>query len=528
MRESYRHIIFFLLLATGWQQAAISQSGFYVPKAGKIFFNGDSSTIFSDVINRGNLGIGRNAYVNFSGGIWENDPLALITDESSSGSGTAGDGGWIRFLSNKRQQIRGGYNAATRSGPSFSKIRIQNTAGVELYGGSAKVRKEISFNDGHFFLGEQVLVLGNNNPGVISGYDSSHFFVTANQPGGGLLLREHLRRTDGVVTFPVGSREGAYTPAAIRSRVNSGNDYYVSVFDSTRSGAVTGNTLASEGVNKTWQIGKARGLLGDAADITLQHLISDEGAVFALNRDYAYNASFQNSNWDSSDTRGTPAPGYLTTGPPLLNSGVNSRLFLLGLESNTYFTKFAGKPISTKTKLWFNAYRLDTGHVKVYWRTNPEINIKTFMVQRRLANEADFKDVGAVASQARNGYSIVNLDYEMIDTNHYHGISFYRLMLVPYSGSINYSDTVAVGPIPGKYSIMLWPNPTTDVFFLSIHKELNAKSIVIWNVLGQKLRQEEVNGRNIIRMHGLLPGTYFISIVLSNGVIIETKKLVVI
>ncbi|HTD93514.1 MAG TPA: T9SS type A sorting domain-containing protein [Chitinophagaceae bacterium] len=528
MSGIHRYIIFSLLLALGWQQSAISQSGFYIPKAGKIFFNGDSSTIFSDVINRGSLGVGKNAFVNFSGGTWENDPLALITDESSAGNGTTGEGGWIRFLSNKRQQIRGGYNAATRSGPSFSKIRIQNVAGVELYGGSAKVRKEISFNDGHFFLSDQVMVIGNGNPGIISGYDSSHFFVTANQPGSGLLLRENLRRGDGLVTFPVGSREDAYTPAAIRGHFNSGNDYYVSVFNGTREGAVTGNALVNESVNKTWQIGKTRGLLGDAADIILQHLISDEGSTFALNRNYAYNAAFKDNSWDSSDTRGTPVPGYLTTGSALSNSGVNSRLFLLGLESNTYFTKFAGKPISGKTKLWFNAYRLDTGHVRVYWRTNPEMNVKTFIVQRRLANEADFKDVGAVPSKAVNGYSVVNLDYEMTDTNHYHGISFYRLMLVPYTGSTNYSDTVAVGPIPGKYSIMLWPNPTTDVFFLSIHKELNAKSIVIWNVLGQKLRQEEVNGRNIIRMHGLLPGTYFISIILSNGVIIETKKLVVI
>lgn len=528
MLRTTRHTIAFILLLLGSREAAFSQSGFFIPKAGKVFFTGDSSTIFSDVINRGNFGIGKNAVVNFTSRSWENDPQSLITDESNAGMGTTGEGGWIRFLSETiRQQVWGGYNAATRSGPSFPKLKIQNKSGVELINGSTKVRKEISFIKGLFYLHDQIMVVGNKDPGIISGYDSAHYFITGNQAGNGLLIRENLRRRDGLVTFPIGTRENAYTPAAIRPHFNIGGDYYMSVFDSARKEGSTGESMAGESVNKTWQAGKRLMTGIDVADIVLQHLNRDEGAGFALNRQYAYVSAFKDSAWDSGSVQSTPVPGYLTTGSPLDNSGVNSRRVLPAPYGSTYFTKLAGKPVAPKTKLWFNAYRLDTGHVKVYWNTKPEINVKTFVVQRRLANESGFRDVGSLPSKALNGYSNITLDYVTTDINNYKGISFYRLMLIPYTGFSTYSDTVAVGPIPGLYSIMLWPNPTPDVFYLSLHRTLNAKAIVIWNVLGQKVKQEEVNGRVIIQMHGLLPGTYFVSIVLVNGEIIETKKLVV-
>ena len=126
--------------------SATAQQGFYVPKTGKIFFNGDTATIFSNVINYGQFGVGKKAFVNFSGKVWENSPLSPITDESLGGNGTSGIGGWVRFLSDSiRQQIKGGYNAAIKLGASFPRLQIQNKWGVELTQTSAKVRKEFTF-----------------------------------------------------------------------------------------------------------------------------------------------------------------------------------------------------------------------------------------------------------------------------------------------------------------------------------------------------------------------------------------------
>ncbi len=503
---------------------ASAQTGFYVPKSGKIFFSGDTSTIFSNVINQGKLGIGKNAFINFTAKNWENDPQSLITDE---GNGTTGTGGWIRFLSDSiRQQINGGYNAATRSGPSFSNLQIQNTTGVELLQSNVKVRRQINFSTGLIYLHDYIFVVGDNNPGQITGYDSLRYFVTGNRPGSGLLIRENLRHIDGKIDFPVGSRDNSYTPASIQSNTIKGDNYYVSVFDSVKSSVFTGTNLINESVNKTWQIGELLRPNLDDAEITLQHNNGDEGNFFKISKQNVYVSQFNGMAWDTAYPQSYPGPGYITTGNILSNSGTNSRIFNSTISAASYFTKLTDTSLK-KTNLWFNAYRLDTGNVYTYWKTNPEINVKLFVVQRMLSNEASFKDVATVLSKSNSGYSFIELNYSAIDPNNYSGISFYRLMMLSYTNDSTYSDTVAVGNKPGPYSILIWPNPTPDVFYVSIHKTLPVKAIVIWNAIGQKVGEEYTNGRTIIRMSGLRPGTYFVGIVLTTDYIIETKKLVV-
>lgn len=525
-----RYIVFFLMALLCFFMAK-AQPGFYVPASGKIFFVGDSATIFSNVNNQGNLGIGKNATVNFSGQNWSNSTQSRITDNSNNGTGVTGEGGWIRFMSDSlKQQISGGYNAATHTGPSFPKIKVDNKQGIELLDGSAKTRNEISFQKGHFFLNDNILVLGNNNPGKIDGYDSARYFVTGNHPDRGLLMRENIRRSDGTVIFPIGSLSQSYTPAAIRNASRNGDDYFVSVFDSVKQHGVSGNTLIKESVNKTWQVGKSKAPGTGNTELFLQHLNSDEGSTFAANRQYAYISEYRNGRWDTVFPQQQPAPGNLTTGSPLNNSGVNERVMITGISQNTLLTKFTGsKDFFVGEWLWFNAFRLDSMRVRTYWKTKPEININHFVVERRLSTETIFSPVGNVPTQAVNGYSTTILNYQLIDIpNRDKGISFYRLRSVRNDGSFSFSDTVAVAPYPGEYNINLWPNPSTGNFFLSIHKTLPAKAVVIWNAIGQKVKEEPVNGRSIIPMFLPIQGAYFVSVVLTTGDIIETKKLIIV
>ena len=88
-----------------------AQSGIYVASGAKIYFAGDSATMFSNLTNKGNIGVAKSAVVNFKGKTWENDSKATITDESANG--VSGKGGVIRFIDTVRQNIAGGYNAAT-------------------------------------------------------------------------------------------------------------------------------------------------------------------------------------------------------------------------------------------------------------------------------------------------------------------------------------------------------------------------------------------------------------------------------
>jgi hypothetical protein len=509
----------------------MAQSGFFVPAGGKIFFNGDSATVFSDVINQGKLGVGKNATINFTGRKWENDNQSMITDESTGGEGTIGIGGLVRFVSNDTvpQILTGGYNAATATGPAFYHLKVESFSGVELQGSNTKVRNELQFVEGVVYVRNNILVVGNGNPGIISGYDSMHYVVTDNGGTEGFLLREGITDANGRVVFPVGSKRNAYTPVGVHSKSLQPDNFYVNVEDGIKN-EMFWRDLSKEGVNKTWQVGKQLRPDKDEVEITLQHLNNDEGSTFASRKQYAYVSHYLQQRWDAGSPQSQPSPGRLTTGTVLVKSGVNSRSFNGTVSSNSYFTKFTGKGDTStkKTILWFNGYRLDANYVKVYWRTNPEVNNKYFVVQRRLSTETNFKNINTVLTLSVNGISLTDLNYEIKDANNYNGVSFYRLMLVDRDNKSTYSNIIAVAPAPGKYKLLLWPNPTPDKFFIGLNGEVHVRTIVIWNAIGQKLRQIDVNGRSIIEVSGLIPGTYMVSFISTINEIIETKKVIVI
>ena len=528
MGRGIRYI--FVLGIIFYHHVALAQQGFYVPNQGKIFFNGDSATIFSDVINQGNFGLGKNAFVNFSGTIWNNSPLSFISDESNAGTGVTGTGGWVRFLSDSlRQQLIGGYNAASKSGPQFPHLQIQNINGVDLSQSSTKVRKEINFSTGKIYLNDVIMVVGDNNPGKISGYDSLRYFVTANKPGTGLLVRENIKSTDGRVDFPIGDRDNSYTPAAVKSSSSIGDDYYVNVFDSVKSGRLTGSSLVAQSVNKTWEIGKRFRPGLDEAEIFLQHLNSDEGSYFTANKNNAYVSYYNGSNWDTGSPQSYPSPGYITTGNPLDGSGLNSRVFSNTVSAPSYFTKLTGvgDTSSSITTLWLYGWRLDPNIVNLYWRAPTWTNIQYYVLQRRLSNELVFKNIDTVLAPNYRTISANEFFYLVSDSNNYTGISYYRLQRLDSASIIDYSNIVAIGGNPGSYINMIWPNPSTGTFNISLNQTIPFKAILIHDVLGQLIKVEAVNGRNLIQMTLTTSGTYFVSLVNAAGIIVDTKKIVI-
>lgn len=410
----------------------VAQKGFFIPQQAKIFFNGNNSTIFSNVINRGQFGIGKTAVLNFTGSKWENNSQSIITDESDNGNGTQGEGGIVRFLSTgsstdrRLQLLTGGYNAATHTGPAFHNLYIENPYGVSLSDASTKVWNILQFNEGHIYTNGQILSVGNNNPGIIRGYSEKAFVVTSSS--GGMLLREQLRRHNGHVIFPIGAADDLYTPAAINMTGNFSDDFYARVFNDVIDGPVLGRSLNERSVNKTWQIGKLQRPDLDPVDITLLHLVAEEGPTFSSNRSRAYISQFMNGQWDVGIPQSLPLPSSLfgiLSSP--VNWGSNSRTIRSTISTESYFSKFTDE--------------------------------------------------------------------------------------LP----------------PPVFDFRIWPNPTPDRFYISIgdNNELPAYAVMVWDIIGQKLREERLNGRTVIEMHGFMPGTYIVGVISNIGKVIGAKKLIV-
>ncbi|OQP57924.1 hypothetical protein A3860_39765 [Niastella vici] len=316
---------------------------------------------------------------------------------------------------------------------------------------------------------------------------------------------------------------------SIRSKASRGDDYHVRVSDGVKKDLFSGTDLKAQGVNKTWEIGKRNNPGADEVEVALQHLTADEGSQFSRNRQYSYVSQYTGAGWDTAYPQGSPLTGYLTTGAALANSGVNTRTMRSAITAASYFTKFAGNGDTSLpyTHVWLSGWRLDKNNVQVYWTTKPEVNVRYFMVERRLSNETRFRNRDSMSSKAVNGYSTTWLNYTMNDPNSYTGISYYRLRLVDYSGGISYTNIVAVGSKTDGYQLLLWPNPSARNFYVGVNGAAAVKYVVIWNVLGQMIHRELVNDRSIIPLHINLPGNYFVGFISHSGQLLETKKLVV-
>jgi hypothetical protein len=526
MRGAGLYTVFWMIVLLCFTTNSKAQQGLFIPKNGKVHFGGDTATIFSSVINNGKLGVGRKAVVNFKGTVWENDPAAVISDESDT---TTGIGGWIRFMNDAvAQQLRSGYNIATQQGATFPNLQIANPFGLYLSQSSAKVRHEFSFEKGLVYLNGNVFVVGHKKPGKISGYTSDKFFVTNSRSGGGLLLRENIRSSDNMVVFPIGTTGSSYTPVAIRSKTSLGDNYFASVFDSVKSHLFNGTDLSRRGVNKTWEIGKLLHPGQGEAEVHLQHLTAEEGDQFKQNRTRTYISQYLRSAWDTGIPQFLPLMGTLTTATGSHDGGLNYRTFTTTLSQSSYFTKFAADD-TLITKLIWGAYRLSRTNVVANWQTKPEINVKHFVLQRRLANEASFSDRVSIRSQALHRVSLGYLNYSFNDANSYPGISYYRLQVFDYSGQSYFTNIVAVsGDIRNK--ILLWPNPTPDQFSVIVNSPM-ATSLVIYNALGQKMYSQSIaiNNQNVVEVkgHGLISGAYFVSILDKEGNVLDNAKLII-
>jgi hypothetical protein len=515
----------------------------YIPPNGNVhIYSTDTVAIFGDMINDGNIVAPKGAVVNFYGLKWRNNETATIKDESNDGY--SGEGGLFRFIQPNPvdgnilyQLVKGGYSAALGTGCSFPNIRIESGPGIVLDDLSdLKVVNTLDLLDGHVFLNGWNLVLGHHTPGNILHYSNQHFIVTGGTFGSGYLYRSAIAVGSGQVIFPIGTQPDRYTPLAIN---NSGQTTTIKagVSDGVLSGLTTGDSLISESINKTWEVGSSN--LGANIKLTLAHLLREEGPLFAANRTTSYIARFNNGAWDVTSEQGVPvSPNTITTGPPLAESGLNTRqVGELGTASN-YFTKLVADKIRTpdKTRLdYFEAFRTSEDTVLLKWITGRENNCAGFTIERRFPANTNFDSIGFVPSIAPGGYSTSPLGYEYKDPERSDGLIFYRLKVQMKDGTFFYSQIRVVRGTRVRGDVVIWPNPlrghTLHIYYGS---SVHIKAISLIDVLGRRLLSETftqpLQTRNYyeINVPDLTKGVYFLQFIDESGNVAHAEKVIVI
>ncbi|KAA2240249.1 T9SS type A sorting domain-containing protein [Chitinophaga agrisoli] len=495
---------------------AFAQQDTYIPPGGQAWLFGNApAAMYGNMQLDGTLGSSANAQLYFMGKKWTNGNSAALPDESANGLN--GTGGMFRFSSANmlygntgQQTVYGGYNVASGAGVSFPNLEISNGAGLLLDDLSdLKVRNTLNFASGHIFLNGWNLVVGQNNPGTITGYSDQRFVVNGGGVAGGFLYREGLSATTGRIVFPVGTAPGSYSPAAVDYK-GAPDIFHVRVFDDIYAAAISGAEMQDTFINKTWNVGHV--LPGSApTDVILQHMnAAMEMPVYADNRDSSYITRFGNGTWDRLPVLPfQPQSGTLTTQAMGSSATMHLRRFTAGISPNEYFSKTVlfAEMAPPAQFIEFNAWRATIDFVQLKWSTSREVNNAVFEIQRRLENETDFTTVARVPTQAPGGYSNVRLDYPYQDANDYDGWSYYRIKAVSRTGQVTYTD---IKPVPPLIQIDVYPNPNFGQFHVRIRGIRAAMKLQVINTWGQQLRMYNVERDADIAVRELPASIYYL------------------
>ena len=160
---------------------------------------------------------------------------------------------------------------------------------------------------------------------------------------------------------------------------------------------------------------------------------------------------------------------------------------------------------------------------RIQWATASEKNTDYFKVLRSRDMETWYE----VAVKKAVGNSTVENYYHDYDYAPLSGINYYRLEIVDFDGSKEYSAAVALDFESEIAELLVFPNPADEVFFVQSDSDLSAASITLIDLSGKVISIEKTQISNqLIQLNTseLQSGVYFVQI--EQGLKIETVKVV--
>ncbi|MEO6819065.1 MAG: BspA family leucine-rich repeat surface protein [Ginsengibacter sp.] len=162
----------------------------------------------------------------------------------------------------------------------------------------------------------------------------------------------------------------------------------------------------------------------------------------------------------------------------------------------------------------FTVQKSGSVSVKINWSSGVESNLASMTLQRS-SDATHWQFLSASALKGSNS------KYEIFDNNPVAGINYYRLLTTDLDGSQRFSDLRSVNftqsLLPNAY-----PNPASG--FLTIRNIKTGDVIVLTDVTGRQMMKKQSTGATqVLDIHALSQGMYFISVTRDGLVIVNDK-----
>ena len=202
----------------------------------------------------------------------------------------------------------------------------------------------------------------------------------------------------------------------------------------------------------------------------------------------------------------TVDPGtYLLTGHPS-NPDVNMH-FDIHNQSNSDMQIVWRRSIETPPPAW-STWICDEN--KCYF---PTVNMPSLPINLAPGEHSDFQiHVNPLLQEGYTPYDITFMDYA--DTS---------IVLAFIDGEVLISNSVSTTDNKGSSGLSVYPNPTTDYFFVTETPGL--KSIELFNIVGKKIRSYDALPNKQYYVGDLLEGMYLVRLVSSSQKVLKTIRL---
>ena len=174
----------------------------------------------------------------------------------------------------------------------------------------------------------------------------------------------------------------------------------------------------------------------------------------------------------------------------------------------------------------FEVQRKNANTVNVTWKTDQEINSKSFEIQRSTGNSA-FETVALIAS--KNPNSNIAQYYSFLDeTNNLNQASLYRLKMIDIDNTFSFSPVKSVGGNFSKTDFTMFPNPGNGGTKITVANVNEPVNIMVFDNTGRMVRKELLTNSNSIQINKLPTGTYFVKVAAQGAASGSVKKLFII
>lgn len=160
----------------------------------------------------------------------------------------------------------------------------------------------------------------------------------------------------------------------------------------------------------------------------------------------------------------------------------------------------------------------DENKILLKWKTDSEINVANFEVQKSNDGKS-FENIASLNPTIKNSKNVN--EYNYYDTKPYEGINYYRLKIINYDNTYEYSKIVSHIYNSGTFQFKAFPNPLPIFENLQIKNVSEIKELFIYDITGKAVPFRIIN--NEVQFNQ--PGVYNLKAVTILG---QTKTIKII